>query len=145
MREERGEERGQLDCGEQLHHSTPLPTQPNMPKDAIRAENVRRYTHVPVPPKNVASNFVAQNLPLAAMFLKNKALAWACLFFSIQSYLNEPIIKAPADESQPAIFRVIFALVALVTCYIDLLFPSIVSPGVAAIAKAAVETAQPTN
>ena len=99
-----------------------------MAKDVIRPQNVHKYIHVPVAPKNAAANFVSQNLPLAAMFLKNKSLSWACAFFAIQSYLNEPYIKDPSDDSQPAIFRIIFSLVAIVTAYLDLLFPSMNTP-----------------
>lgn len=95
-----------------------------MAKDVIRKENVKRYVHVPVKPKNSASNFVSQNLPMAAMFLKNKALSWACLFIAVQTYLNEPYIKDPSDESSSGIFKIIFALVALGTSYLDLIFPT---------------------
>lgn len=95
-----------------------------MAKDVIRKENVVKYTHIPVQPKNSASDFIAQNLPLVAMFLKNKALAWACLFISLQNYLNEPYIKDPSDESTPMIFKVFFAVIAIGVSYIDLVFPS---------------------
>jgi hypothetical protein len=103
-----------------------------MAKDVIRKENVKKYVHTAAPAKNIASNFVSQNLPLAAMFLKNKALAWACLFFAVQSYLSEPYIKDPSDESQPAFFRIIFAFVAIGTSYLDLIFPQMSPQQVAA-------------
>ncbi|GMM30967.1 hypothetical protein DAMA08_037120 [Martiniozyma asiatica (nom. inval.)] len=111
-----------------------------MPKDVTRRENVVKYVHIPVKQKNQASNFLVQNLPLVAMFLKNKAIAWACLFLSFQTYLNEPYIKDPQDESQPAIFRVLFSLVAVGTAYLDLIFPTM-SPAVQRIAKEAKDAA----
>ena len=95
-----------------------------MVRDVIRKENVKRYVHVPVKPKNSASNFVSQNLPMAAMFLKNKALSWACLFIAVQTYLNEPYIKDPSDDSSSGIFKILFASVALGTSYLDLVFPT---------------------
>lgn len=114
-----------------------------MGKDVIRKENVKQYVHVPAEPKNAASNFVSQNLPLAAMFLKNKALAWACLFFGVQTYLNEPYIRDPADDSQPAYFRIFFSMIAILTTYIDLVFPHMGNPAAVGAKMAANEkTAQ---
>lgn len=95
-----------------------------MAREVIRKENVKKYVHIPAKGKNSVSDFMGQNLPLAAMFLRNKALSWACLFFAVQTYLNEPMIKDPSDDSQPAFFRILFALVAIGTSYIDLIFPS---------------------
>jgi len=69
---------------------------------------------------------VAQTLPMAAMFLRNKMLSWSSVFLAVQSYLAEPINK-PVDNkevSQPPLLRVIFAIISLVTCYIDIIFPS---------------------
>lgn len=113
-----------------------------MGKEVIRKENVKKYIHTPIKPKNVATNFVAQNMPLAAMFLRNKAVAWACLFFTIQSYLTEPLIKDTSDDSQPAGFRFLFALIALGTSYLDLIFPQSTPAALgAAIANNAATTA----
>lgn len=71
---------------------------------------------------------IAQSLPMAAMFMKNKLLSWTSLFLAIQSFLNEPIHKQENkdkdSQQQPPILRVVFALIALGTCYIDLIFPN---------------------
>lgn len=69
---------------------------------------------------------IAQSLPMAAMFMKNKLLSWTSLFLAVQSFLNEPIHKQEDKDSQqqPPILRVVFALIALGTCYIDLIFPN---------------------
>ncbi|KAG7880086.1 hypothetical protein KL906_000576 [Ogataea polymorpha] len=83
-----------------------------------------RYVHVPVKPRNSATGFAAQNLPMVAMFMRNKPLAWSCLLLAVQSYLNEPLIKSPDDEAQPAIFKVVFAVISVLTSYMDLVFPN---------------------
>lgn len=88
----------------------------------ISQEKVKRYVHVPKP-NTSAGTALTQNLPMVAMFLRNKPVAWATLLLAVQSWLNEPLIADPADESQPAAFRVLFALVALLVAYMDLFFP----------------------
>lgn len=110
-----------------------------MPRDVIRKENVKRYIHVPLPPKNSASGFLTQNLPMAAMFLKNKSIAWACLFIAVQNFLNEPLIKSPGDESTSGWFKILFAGIALLTTYMDLIFPNISGPITSKIVEEAVD------
>jgi len=68
---------------------------------------------------------VAQSLPMAAMFMKNKLLSWTSLFLAIQSFLNDPINKQedPDSTQQPPLLKIVFALIAVCTCYIDLIFP----------------------
>lgn len=89
-----------------------------------------RYKHIPAKPRSEASGMVAQTLPMAAMFMKNKMLSWAALFLAVQSYLNQPTNR-PADDkdSQPPILRILFSLISLVTCYLEFIFPS-ASPAV---------------
>ncbi|CCE82598.1 Piso0_002330 [Millerozyma farinosa CBS 7064] len=87
------------------------------------------YRHIPAKPRFETSGVVAQSLPMAALFMKNRLLAWSALFLSIQSYLSEPVNKpvskdAKDQSSQPASLRVVFALIALLTCYMDVAFPS---------------------
>ncbi|KAG7813668.1 hypothetical protein KL921_001214 [Ogataea angusta] len=81
-----------------------------MPKDVKRPE--------------LAKPFAAQNLPMVAMFMRNKPLAWSCLLLAVQSYLNEPLIKSPDDDAQPAIFKILFAVIGVLTSYMDLVFPN---------------------
>ncbi|KAL6454042.1 hypothetical protein SBY92_003499 [Candida maltosa Xu316] len=110
----------------------------------IREELVVPYKHVPVKPRKDSSGVLAQSLPMAAMFMRNKLLSWTSLFLAIQSYLNEPINKPPTDEqSQPAILRVVFALVAIATCYMDVVFPG-TNPGLQKAAKIASDAAAAT-
>lgn len=67
-------------------------------------------------------------MPMAAMFLRNKAIAWSSFFLAIQAYLNEPknkpLVSSDTTAQQPAFFQIIFAVIALGTCYIDILFPT---------------------
>lgn len=65
---------------------------------------------------------ISQTMPMAAMFMRNKMLSWSSFFLAIQSYLNEPTNRAePAD--QPPILKVIMGLVALLICYVEIIFP----------------------
>lgn len=86
---------------------------------------INRYRHVPAKARSEATGMVAQSLPMAAMFMKNKLLSWTSLFLAIQSYLNDPINKQDDPEStqQPPLLKIVFALIAVCTCYIDLIFP----------------------
>ncbi|KAG7697941.1 hypothetical protein KL930_000003 [Ogataea haglerorum] len=61
---------------------------------------------------------------MVAMFMRNKPLAWSSLLLAVQSYLNEPLIKAPNDDAQPAIFKIVFAVIGVLISYMDLVFPN---------------------
>lgn len=106
-----------------------------------REDLVIPYKHVPAKSRKDAGNVLAQSLPMAAMFMRNKMLSWASVFLAVQSYLNEPINR-PAEEDQgqqsPAL-RVLFAVISLVTCYMDIVFPS-TNPAVKRAAKVVSET-----
>lgn len=97
-------------------------------RDVVRQQNVKRYIHTPMARQNEATSMLTQNLPMVAMFLKSKPIAWATLFLACQGMLNEPMIKDPSDESQPAIFKIMFAVVAIAVSYIDILFPNTAAP-----------------
>ncbi|KAG7193879.1 uncharacterized protein KQ657_005077 [Scheffersomyces spartinae] len=91
-----------------------------------REDLVIPYHHVPIKTKPEASAMIAQTLPMAAMFMRNKLLSWSSLFLAVQAYLNEPVYKVKSESSadQPPLLRIVFALVSLATCYIDLIIPS---------------------
>lgn len=64
---------------------------------------------------------------MAAMFMKNKILSWASVFLALQSYLTEPVNKAPSEKDaggQPPLLRLAFAFISLATCYLEFVFPS---------------------
>ncbi|ABN66683.1 predicted protein, partial [Scheffersomyces stipitis CBS 6054] len=105
-----------------------------------------RYKHSPAKARNEASGMLAQSLPMAAMFMRNKMLAWSAVFLAVQSYLNEPLNK-PAEAadsnstpSQPPLLRVLFAFIGLVTCYLDLIFPGTSPYARRAVTEAVSET-----
>lgn len=80
---------------------------------------------------------IAQSLPMAAMFLKNKMLSWSALFLAVQSFLSEPYNSETAKEgSQPPLLRILFAFISVAICYMDLIFPA-ASPAKKAAQKAA--------
>ncbi|CAI5760551.1 unnamed protein product [Candida verbasci] len=94
-----------------------------------REDLIIPYKHIPAKVrKDAGGNVIAQSLPMAAMFMRNKMLSWAALFLSVQSYLQEPINKPEVanddSASQPAILRVLFAFISVLTCYMDIVFPS---------------------
>ncbi|ODV98556.1 hypothetical protein PACTADRAFT_1026 [Pachysolen tannophilus NRRL Y-2460] len=119
------------------------------PSNKIREELVVPYHHIPAQPRVEATGFVTQSLPMAAMFMKNKALAWSAFFLSVQSYLNEPynkpdVLADPSNDSnplgsQPPLIKVLFSIISLATCYMDVVFPT-AGPGTST-KKSAVETA----
>lgn len=90
-------------------------------------------------------------MPLAAMFMRNKVMAWAALFTTTQAFLNEP--AQLSGESQPAWLSVVLALVGIFTCYMDIFMPSLTPGGIpkaatsvasSSVVSTAVETAVET-
>ncbi|CAN6596259.1 hypothetical protein TRVA0_001S02498 [Trichomonascus vanleenenianus] len=106
--------------------------------DKRRADLIVPYEHVPMNSSEPSSMF-SSTLPLAAMFMRNKLLAWAAVFTAIQSFLNEPINKK-AGDSQPAWITLMTALIGLLTCYMDFVMPNM-RPTVRAPKTAAETTA----
>lgn len=84
------------------------------------------YVHHPAKPRGEASAVVAQSLPMAAMFMRNRMLSWTAVLLAVQLWLNEPRHKQPDDDKaqQPAILRVTFAVMSLLMCYAELVIPS---------------------
>lgn len=69
---------------------------------------------------------ISQTLPMAAMFMRNKLLSWSAFFLAIQTYLSEPINKPESSSdlgSQPPLLRIVFALISLMACYVEFVFP----------------------
>lgn len=96
----------------------------------INADAVVPYKHAPAKKRSEASSMMAQSLPMAAMFMRNKMISWASFFLAIQSWLNEPINAAPVEgesTNQPPLLRIAFSLIGMLTCYMDLVFPKMAS------------------
>jgi hypothetical protein len=64
---------------------------------------------------------MTSSMPLAAMFLRNKVLSWAAFFTTLQAWLNEP--STIKTDAQPAWLSVMLAIIGILSCYIDLVFP----------------------
>ncbi|KAK6460736.1 hypothetical protein DFJ63DRAFT_337489 [Scheffersomyces coipomensis] len=109
----------------------------------VRQDLVVPFRHAPAAARGDASSMISQTLPMAAMFMRNKMLSWAAVFLAIQAFLNEPVnvIKKEGDTSQPPALRIGFALISLVTCYIDIFFPGTMPGGARKAADIASATA----
>lgn len=76
------------------------------------------------------------------MFMRNKLMSWSALFLAVQSYLSEPINKPDSSTdsvSQPPLLRVVFSIISLLTCYVEIFFPA-TSPSLKKAAALAAET-----
>lgn len=94
---------------------------PQIPStDKRRRDLVVRYVKQKTV-KNDISSAMSTSMPIAAMFLRNKVLAWAALFTTLQAYLNEPSFTD--TEAQPAWLSVLISVVGLLTCYMDIIMP----------------------
>lgn len=69
-------------------------------------------------------------MPLVAMFLRNKFIAWFALIQSVHYYFNtDPEEAAAASASskssmdQPPLMKVLLSVVGLFVCYMNLIIP----------------------
>ncbi|KAK9460999.1 uncharacterized protein V1516DRAFT_674715 [Lipomyces oligophaga] len=82
---------------------------------------------IPLPLKapDDISSMLATTLPMVAMFLRNKLIAWASLLVTLQSWLNEN--ESNDEESSggsPGWLKVVMSLAGLLVCYLDLFVPA---------------------
>lgn len=122
-----------------------------MPSDVIREDKVVPYVHETSGRDAQALGWAAQNLPMAAMFMRNRALAWSSMLIAIQSWVNEPMIKVPGeDQGAPGVMKLGMAGLAIIMSYMDLIFPTFKTSGTVAtetatsIVSAATATATTT-
>lgn len=69
-------------------------------------------------------------MPMAAMFMRNKFLAWFALLSTVHYALTT---EPDANADQSAVVKVLMSLVSLAVCYINVAFPQ---PGPADAIKA---------
>ncbi|KAK9469374.1 hypothetical protein V1512DRAFT_256098 [Lipomyces arxii] len=86
-----------------------------------RANLVVRYVPLELKSKEEITGIIGTVLPMAAMFLRNRIIAWGALLVAIQSYLNETEAQA-RESSQPAYLKVMMSFAGLLVCYLDLFF-----------------------
>ncbi|RDW77405.1 hypothetical protein BP6252_05458 [Coleophoma cylindrospora] len=98
-------------------------------KDMRRPDLVIPYQQ-PEPKKDAGdiSSTMGSTLPMAAMFTRNKFIGWGSVVFAIQNWLGESV-EARKTASQPAIFSVGMALLALVVTYLPMFLPPPVTRG----------------
>ncbi|EPS36852.1 hypothetical protein H072_9640 [Dactylellina haptotyla CBS 200.50] len=84
-------------------------------KDMRRADLIMPYQAPPAPNPETStdiSSTMASTLPMAAMFLRNRTLAWASMSFAVQTWLSETPAMAAAGK-QPAFFSIVFAAISV--------------------------------
>ncbi|QLL31364.1 hypothetical protein HG536_0B02270 [Torulaspora globosa] len=69
-------------------------------------------------------------MPMVAMFLRNKFIAWFALIQSVHYYFNTDPEEASAAAAsnkgsmdQPPLMKVLLSVVGLVVCYMNLVIP----------------------
>ncbi|KAK9455985.1 hypothetical protein V1511DRAFT_496221 [Dipodascopsis uninucleata] len=89
-----------------------------------RANLVVPYVPLPAKAQDDIQAFMSQavtsTVPMVAMFLRNKIIAWSALLIAIQSWLNESEASA-AENSTPGWLRVVMSLAGMMVCYMDLI------------------------
>ncbi|KAF3079429.1 hypothetical protein TWF569_010163 [Orbilia oligospora] len=88
-------------------------------KDMRRPDLIVPYTAPPPPAPEASadiSSTMASTMPMAAMFLRNRTIAWASMSFAVQTWLSETPAQKAAGK-QPALFSVLFALISIVVSY----------------------------
>ncbi|EDO17009.1 hypothetical protein Kpol_1065p24 [Vanderwaltozyma polyspora DSM 70294] len=108
--------------------------------NVTRPDLAVRYNHAPLPrDSSVATagfaGVINQSMPMAAMFLRNKFVAWFALIQSFHYYLNidsDDIAKMKKADSngmdQPPSIRVLLSLVSLIVSYLELIYPQPAPP-----------------
>ncbi|KAL3228992.1 Uncharacterized protein RNJ44_02079 [Nakaseomyces bracarensis] len=90
------------------------------------------------PPVGLYSNspsltgMVNQTMPMAAIFLRNKFVAWLSLLQSVHYYLNTDKETLEMNKSrsgnsaldQPPLVKIAMSVIGLVVCYMGLVFPA---------------------
>lgn len=87
------------------------------------------YKHVPVAKTSYSSSsqgILSQSMPMAAMFMKNKFLAWFALLTTFHYYLTAEPSESNSPEQSP-IVKIGMSVVSLLVCYMGLALPQSVS------------------
>lgn len=112
-----------------------------------------RYKKI-APPKGLysatpsISGVVNQSMPMAAIFLKNKFIAWFSLIQSLHFYLNtdEDIVaaqketKSASPMDQPPAIKLLMSIIGIGVCYMNLVFPQQLAPPKPTVSKDETET-----
>ncbi|SCV01849.1 LAME_0G18910g1_1 [Lachancea meyersii CBS 8951] len=89
-----------------------------------RPDLIVNYKHVPAPKSAAAAasqGILAQSMPMAAMFMKNKFLAWFALLSTVHYALNGQGEESAAEQSP--LLKIMMSGVSLAVCYMNVVFP----------------------
>ncbi|SCU80084.1 LAFA_0B07404g1_1 [Lachancea sp. 'fantastica'] len=89
-----------------------------------RPDLIVDYKHVPAPKSLTSSasqGILAQSMPMAAMFMKNKFLAWFAMLSTVHYALNGQGDEGSADQAP--LLKVVMSLVSIAVCYMNVIFP----------------------
>ncbi|KAL6939688.1 hypothetical protein ACO0RG_003533 [Hanseniaspora osmophila] len=104
--------------------STPF----NKQSKKVRKDLAVKYVHkkAPVLDNTLGQGILTQYMPLLAMFLRNKYLAWFSLITQFYYYLTTPQdLPGNKDSSSNLdLPRILMCVSSIVFCYIDLIFPN---------------------
>ncbi|CEP60057.1 uncharacterized protein LALA0_S01e02058g [Lachancea lanzarotensis] len=88
-----------------------------------RPDLIVDYKHVPAPKSTASSasqGVLAQSMPMAAMFMKNKFLAWFAMLTTVHYALNG---GDEASADQGPLLKILMSAVSLGVCYMNVVFP----------------------
>lgn len=77
------------------------------------------YVHKPDVDNLPSATALNRFLPMVAMFMRSKVIAWSALFISIQTYLSEPEI--PSEDSA-GLGGIATAFMSLAISYMNFVF-----------------------
>ncbi|SCW01269.1 LAFE_0D08856g1_1 [Lachancea fermentati] len=83
------------------------------------------YNHVKVPSPytaGVSQGILSQSMPMAAMFMKNKFLAWFAVISMLHYYLTGEVNESASADQSP-LLKIVMSLVSLLVCYMGLALP----------------------
>lgn len=82
------------------------------------------YLHRPDKPQDAPPSTLYRALPMVAMFMRSKALAWTGLFLCVQAYVSQPFETGPNDDVV-SIQHIATAVMSVAVSYMDF----VIAPG----------------
>ncbi|EGC47823.1 predicted protein [Histoplasma capsulatum var. duboisii H88] len=93
-------------------------------KDMRRPELVVPYVEPPAKASDASdmSSTMSNTMPMAAMFSRNKMIAWAAVTFSLQNWMAETP-EQQKKAATPAYMGVIMAFLSILVTYMPMFLP----------------------
>ncbi|OJD18681.1 hypothetical protein AJ78_01296 [Emergomyces pasteurianus Ep9510] len=94
-------------------------------KDMRRPELVVPYVEPPMKASDASdmSSTMSNTMPMAAMFSRNKMIAWAAVTFSLQNWMAETP-EQQKKSATPAYMGVIMSFLSVLVTYMPMFLPS---------------------